>query len=302
MSTAYHPERDGQTETYNRVLEHYLRSFIHHQPKIWSQLLPLAEWSYNTSLHSATGLTSFQITYGRDPPSIPHYISHSSTIEAVDSILSSRQQLLTKLQTTLKKAQDRMKYFADRKRRPIVFNIGDYVYVQLRPYRQKTVTSSSYSKLSKLFYGPFKILEKIGLVAYRLDLPSSSQIHPVFHCSKLKLHQGPLPSINSLPPSSITNHPIITPLAILKTQLDHSTSPPTKKALVQWLGLPLEETSWENWDELITTYHLEDKVTFEDPGDVSNYGPNPLNNNDTDPGPSKRTHKKPAYLDDYVSA
>jgi hypothetical protein len=64
----------------------------------------------------------------------------------------------------------------------------------------------------------------------------------------------------------------------------------------------LEETSWENWDELITTYHLEDKVTFEDPGDVSNYGPNPLNNNDTDPGPSKRTHKKPAYLDDYVSA
>jgi hypothetical protein len=302
MSTAYHPETDGQTESYNRVLEHYLRSFVHHQPNLWSQLLPLAEWSYNTSLHSATGLTPFQITYGREPPSIPHYITHSSSIEAVDSILSNRQQLITKLRSTLLKAQARMKHFADRKRRPITFNVDDYVYVRLRPYRQQSASNSPYSKLSKRFYGPFKVLERIGQVAYRLDLPPSSKIHPVFHCSKLKLHQGPLPSINSPPPSSVTNHPIITPLAILETHLDHSTDPPIKRALVQWLGLPLEETSWENWDELVSTYHLEDKVTFQDPGDVSNAMHTPLKDTNTDPGPIRhftRAHKQLRYLDDY---
>jgi ABC-type oligopeptide transport system substrate-binding subunit len=88
----------------------------------------------------------------------------------------------------------------------------------------------------------------------------------------------------------------------LETHLDHSTDPPIKRALVQWLGLPLEETSWENWDELVSTYHLEDKVTFQDPGDVSNAKHTPLKDNDTDPGPikySKRAHKQPRYLDDY---
>nr|KYP55263.1 Retrotransposable element Tf2 [Cajanus cajan] len=67
MSTSYHPETNGQTEVINRVLEQYLRSFVHDHPSKWSNFLALAEWSYNTSVHSGTGLTPFEVTYGKPP-------------------------------------------------------------------------------------------------------------------------------------------------------------------------------------------------------------------------------------------
>lgn len=121
MSTAYHPESDGQTEVFNRVLEQYLRSFVHNKPSQWSKFLSLAEWSYNTSVHSATGFSPYQITFGKEPPSIPHYLQGSSTIEVVDTMLDSRQQLITKLRRNLLKAQDTMKYFADQNRRAVQF-------------------------------------------------------------------------------------------------------------------------------------------------------------------------------------
>lgn len=72
MSTAYHPQTDGQTEVLNRVLEQYLCSFVHDRPSQWLKFLPLAEWSYNTSMHSSTGISPFEATYGKPPPSIPN--------------------------------------------------------------------------------------------------------------------------------------------------------------------------------------------------------------------------------------
>ena len=304
MSTSYHPETDGQTEVFNRVLEQYLRSFVHHKPSQWSNYLSLAEWSHNTSVHSTTGLTPYQITYGKEPPSIPQYIQGQSSLEAVDSLLSCRQQLITKLKATILKSQIAMKQHADKHRRDITFEEGSYVYVRLRPYRQKTATPASYSKLSNRFYGPFKILQQIGKVAYKLDLPAHSKIHPVFHCSLLKLHHGPIPSITTIPPLSIDHHPIITPLTILDTKLDTSTNPPTKMALVQWSGLPPEETSWESWDTLCSDYHLEDKVSFHAPGVVSPTAepkPNSIIKDPlitTDANRPKRTIKRPKKFDD----
>ncbi|GAU26773.1 hypothetical protein TSUD_317710 [Trifolium subterraneum] len=229
MSTAYHPETDGQTEVFNRILEQYLRSFVHKHPQQWFSYLHLAEWSHNTSLHSFTGFSPFEIIFGKPPPSIPHYLMGSSPIEAVDSILSNRQKLITKLKATLTKAQTRMKRFADQKRRDVSFDVNSWVYVKLRPYRQKTATSSSYTKLSQRYYGPFKVLARIGPVAYHLELPASSKIHPVFHCSLLKPHQGPLDTTTNspiLPPASVHNHPLISPLAIISSKWNTSTNPP----------------------------------------------------------------------------
>jgi hypothetical protein len=267
MSTAYHPQTDGQTEVFNRVLEQYLRAFVHKHPHQWYTYLNLAEWSYNTSVHSSTGFSPFEITFGKPPPSIPHYLLGSSTIEAVDTLLTSRQHLITKLRNILTKAQNRIKQFADNKRRDTSFELNSWVYVKLCPYRQKTPTSSPYTKLSPRYYGPFKILSRIGPVAYKLDLPPTSKIHPVFHCSLLKPHHGPITSTApSLPPSSIDNHPIITPLAILSSKWDTSVDPPIHMVLVQWQSLSLEDTSWEPWSALS---QVEDKVILPAVGDVS---------------------------------
>lgn len=245
MSMSYHPETDGQTEVLNRTLEQYLRSFVHEKPSQWYNFLSLAEWSYNTSIHSSIGITPFEVVYGKSPPSIPQYLLGTSQIEAVDSILSSRHAMLELLKQRLTKAQNAMKIQADHKRRDISYAVGDWVYVKLRPYRQTSVATASYTKLSKRFYGPFQITKKIGQVSYQLQLPETAKIHPVFHCSLLKQHQGPLvPSSDPLPSDAYENHPLVEPLAILEYKWDHNASPPSLLVLVQWLGLSPEDTGW----------------------------------------------------------
>jgi hypothetical protein len=68
MSTAYHTQSDGQTEIVNKLLQQYLRSFVHDKPKQWGNYLHWAEWHYNTAVHTSTGFSPYQVVYGRPPP------------------------------------------------------------------------------------------------------------------------------------------------------------------------------------------------------------------------------------------
>ena len=314
MSTAYHPQSDGQTEVVNRVLEQYLRSFVHHKPHHWSRFLSLAEWSYNTTVHTSTGYTPFEVTYGKAPPSLIDYVRWTSPIDAVDSMLTDRTELHNTLLRRLRKAQEFMTTSANKHRRDLQFSVGDWAYVKLRPYRQKSV-APAYSKLSKRYYGPYQVIERIGSVAYRLQLPPSSRIHPVFHVSLLKRHQGPLSLTSAaLPPSSVEHHPLVTPLAFLDWQWDTSVTPAARKVLVQWAGLPPENASWESWSDVKHTFNLEDEVPFEGEGDDSNIQitehietaavPNYTTDNKEEftamNSRSKRDTHRPKYLADYV--
>lgn len=218
MSTSYHPQSDGQTEVLNRVLQQYLRAFVHNKPSDWGKYLSLVEWSYNTASHSATGLTPFEITFVKPPPSIPQYISGTSQLEAVDSLMSTREDLFSLLKRKLRKAQLQMKTSADLHRYEVHYKVGDWVYVRLRPYRQTSVSGVHYSKLGKLYYGPYQVAEIINLVAYKLSFPYSSKIHLVFHCSLLKSHHGPVTSTQDIPPKIIDDKPMIEPLAILDSK------------------------------------------------------------------------------------
>jgi len=161
-----------------------------------------------------------------------------------------------------------MKELADQKRRDVSFEVGDIVLVKLRPRRQITATNSSYSKLAKRFYGPFQVTQCIGEVAYKLDLPATSKIHPVFHCSLLKPFRLDTTAIPlELPASSKDNQQLITPLTILDSKWETTASRKQLLVLVQWRGLFLEDSSWEKWDELRQNYNLEDKVVLEACGD-----------------------------------
>ncbi|KAL0540684.1 hypothetical protein IC582_020694 [Cucumis melo] len=172
-STAYHPQSDGQTEVVNRGVENYLRCFCNEKPKEWIKWLPWTEYWYNTTLRSI-GMTPFQVVYARQPSTIVSYGSSPSKNSTFEEMLQERDIILVSLCEHLRLAQEQMKLYADRKRRDVKFSVGEYVLLCIRPYRQITVRSRRNEKLAPRFFGPYKIIEKIGPVAYRLQLPENS--------------------------------------------------------------------------------------------------------------------------------
>jgi hypothetical protein len=113
LSTTYHPQTDGQTEVVNKGLETYLRCFSSEKKNHWAQWLPLAEWWYNTSYHTATRMTPFEVVYGKKPPSVLSYLPGVSKVQAVDQTLTVREAILRTLKNNLVMAQNHMKKQVD---------------------------------------------------------------------------------------------------------------------------------------------------------------------------------------------
>ena len=211
------------------------------------------------------------MTFGWKPLNFPQYITGTSKVDVIDDILSQQEAVFELLRHKLSKAQTRMKTIADRHRRDQEFKVGDWVLVKLRPHRQTSAMGSAYSKLAKRYYGPFQITTRMGKVAYQLQLPDHSRIHPIFHYSLLKPYVATAcpRGTADLPPMARDNHPVISPLAIVASKPIPSELGPKRMVLVQWKGLPPEETSWEEWSDFKTLHHLEDKVLFDGHGSVT---------------------------------
>ena len=167
MSSAYHPQSDGQTEVLNRVIEQCLRAFMHRRPREWGKFLLWVEWSHNTSWNSVTDATPFEITFGCKPFNFPEYIAGSSTLDAVDDMLINREETVQAIRKKLLKAQEGMKTMADARRREVNYQLGDWVMLKFRPHRQGSAKGSQAAtcKLTKRFCGPFQIVKKVGPVA-----------------------------------------------------------------------------------------------------------------------------------------
>ena len=122
------------------------------------------------------------------------YIPGTTKVEAVKDHLYQRQQALALLKANLATAQERMKLQTDKHRQEREFQVGDWVYLRLQPFKQRSMHQKM-GKLAPKFYGPYQVIQRIGAVAYKLDLPADAKIHPVFHvsCLKMKLGQSILP-------------------------------------------------------------------------------------------------------------
>nr|GFC34936.1 Ty3/gypsy retrotransposon protein [Tanacetum cinerariifolium] len=171
MSSSYHPQTDGQTEVVNRILEQYLQCFVSDKPKKWVDWLPWAEYSYNTSVHTSTKFSPFEVVYGRLPPKLVPYIPGTPSVQEVDEYLQDRDSLLKYLRKNLLNAQDHMKANANRHRRDLEFKEGEFVVAKLQPYRQVSVANRLSVKLSPRYYGPYEVLAQVGL--------TRSNYHPV---------------------------------------------------------------------------------------------------------------------------
>jgi hypothetical protein len=264
MSSAYHPESDGQTEVVNRCLETYLRCFIGDQPRTWVIWLAWAEYWFNTSYHATTEKTPYEIVYGRKPPVITRWIQGETRVEAVQKELLDRDEALRQLRAQLLRAQDRMKHQADKKRCDRSFEIGEWVFVKLRAHRQQSVVSRINAKLAARYYGPYPVVERIGAVAYKVKLPAGSRVHPVFHVSLLKKAVGSYQEEETLPDGLDGEGGLLyEPETVLAHRMVQEHGEEVSQVLVKWKGQSAEEATWEDTIVMQSQYpklDLEDKV------------------------------------------
>jgi transposase InsO family protein len=190
LSTAFHPQTDGQTERQNQTLEFYLRVFCDFRQSDWCSKLALAEFTYNNSTHSSTGSTPFRLLYGFDPElgmNVGDNVldgAAASAEERIKTLIQDRNAVTT----TLRLATESHKKFYDKKHKAIRFKVKEKVLVSAKNIRQLRPNK----KLSNKFLGPFEVTAVLGKhgQAYQLELPPHYKIHNVFHVSLLEPWNG----------------------------------------------------------------------------------------------------------------
>lgn len=185
------------------------------------------------------------------------------------------------------RAQDRMKAQDDKKRSDRSFEVGEWVFVKLRAHRQNSVVTRINAKLAARYYGPYPITERIGAVAYKLRLPTSSRVHPVFHVSLLKKAVGQYHENEELPDLMANEQEEeFEPETVLAVRRVQKQGEEVKQLLINRKGKTVEEATWEDYIMLksqFPQFNLEDKVAAEE-GSIDR------NNNNNLPLPGQLIH------------
>ncbi|GJW73880.1 putative reverse transcriptase domain-containing protein [Tanacetum coccineum] len=186
MSTAYHPETDGQSERTIQTLEDMLRACVLDFGKNWDRHLPLVEFSYNNSYHTSIKAAPFEALYGRKCRSPVCWAEVGDAQLTGPAIIHETTEKIVQIKSRIQAARDRQKSYANIRRKPMVFQVGDKVMLKVSPWKG-VVRFGKRGKLNPRYVGPFKVIERVGTVAYKLELPQQlSRVHNTFHVSNLK--------------------------------------------------------------------------------------------------------------------
>ena len=180
MTTAFHPQSDGQTERVNQTLEQYLRCYTNARQDEWAALLPSAEFAYNNQAHESTKNSPFYVEYGRHPRMFPEQ-GVATRMADLDDWTKRRQEAQEQAKAALVLAAERMKWYYDQGHSDVKFKVGDRVWLDAKDLNLRIPSK----KLASRRVGPYEVLEQLGPVTYKLKLPKHVKIHPVFHASKL---------------------------------------------------------------------------------------------------------------------
>ena len=251
MSTAFHPETDGQSERTNRTLEDMLRAYTNDRHTDWDRHLTAAEFACNNATQASTRHSPFYLNYGQHPNTPANLLRRVDTSpnQSTEDFLETIRTSLSQAKEYLHQAQQRQAQVADRHRRPLEFDVGAQVLLSTTHINLRGAGPAR--KLLPKFVGPFPVIQKVSLVAYKIQLPETMKIHPVFHVSRLKPFESserfPNRELNSRPPpvvdTGVEQHYLVERILDMKTVGRGSSQ--RRQYLVQWKGYPLYESTWE---------------------------------------------------------
>jgi hypothetical protein len=247
MSTAYHPQTDGQTERANRTLEEILRHYVSSKQNDWDQHLTAAEIAVNNSIQVSTGFTPYYLNYGEHPTFPTDIPLDNIKNQSVYDLMRQLQDNIQLAIRNMNNARDRQVHYANQHRRDVIFKEGEEVLLSTKNFKLPTGITK---KLSHKYNGPFKILEVLNPTAYKLQLPAAwKRKHPVFHVSMLKKYtaakQGTVAdtTVDELDEEDEVEYQVD---KIIGQRVFHGQ----KEYLVTWKDYPQSEATWEAHDNV----------------------------------------------------
>ena len=248
MSTAYHPQTDGQTERANRTLEEILRHYVGNKQDDWDQHLTAAEIAVNSSVQASTGFTPYYLNYG-DHPTFPTNIQLDATKnEGVYELMQQLQINIQQAVRNMENARDRQTHYANQHRRDFIFKEGEEVLVSTKNLK---LPEGVTRKLSHKYNGPFKIVEVISPTVYKLQLPEAwKHKHPVFHVSLLKKYTAGQQTdkvdttVDDIDQDDEVEYEVDNIIG------QRITKGKQTEYLVTWKGHPESEATWETYDNV----------------------------------------------------
>ncbi|GJS81013.1 putative reverse transcriptase domain-containing protein [Tanacetum coccineum] len=264
MSTAYHPQTDGQSERTIQTLEDMLRACAIDFGKGWVNHLPLVEFSYNNSYHASIKAAPFEALYGRKCRSPVCWTEVGEAQILGPELIQETTEKIIQIKQRMQAARDRQKSYADLKHKPMEFQVGDKVMLKVSPWKG-VVRFGKRGKLNPRYVGPFKVLEKVGEVAYKLELPEElSRVHNTFHVSNLKKCHADEPLAIPLDGLHLDDklHFVEEPLEIVGREVKRLKRSRIPLVKVRWNSKRGPEFTWEREDQFKKKYpHLFTKTT-----------------------------------------
>ena len=259
LSTAYHPQTDGQSERTIQTLEDMLRACVMEYGGSWDTHLPLIEFSYNNSYHSSIKMAPYEMLYGRKCRTPTCWLEPGEKQYAGPDVVQLTADKVAIAVEALRVARNRQKAYADKRNRPMSFKVGDLVFLKVSPWKG-IIRFGKRGKLSPRFIGPFKILKKVKEQAYQLELPPELEgIHNTFHVCYLRKCLTQEESIIPLSELRVDSKKKLVeePIGILDRKKKKLRKKLIELVLVKWRHNRGESMTWETEAEMRDRYpHL----------------------------------------------
>ena len=260
LSTAYHPQTDGQSERANRTMEEVLRSYVHPRADDWDQHLIDAEFAYNSTTQRSTGRSPFYTAYGYHPrtPADLYNPQHVEDVPAAEAFTRSMLEGHAAAKAALEQAQQRQMRQYDKRTARTPFKEGSWALLESKRYRFQ---GGEHHKLRQPWLGPYRVRRMVGPNAAELELPHKVKVHPVINVSRLKAYKGradrdgaPLEKMPVPETIVIDDHEDQEDIGRVEQVLAFRDVFNSKKRteqlwreyLVKFQGLPLEDKAWIN--------------------------------------------------------